>query len=314
MNCSDLTAIHVDAANAQYSSENGVLFNKDKTTLMCCPEGKTGNYVIPNSVTTIGDYAFWRCYHLTSVTIPNSVTTIGGNAFYDCDGLTSVTIPNSVTTIGEWAFSFCRGLTSVTIPNSVTAIGDGAFSYCEGLTSVTIPNSVTTIGNNAFYYCSGLTAIYVDAANTQYSSENGVLFNKDKTTLVAYPGGKTGSYVIPNSVTTVGDRAFYYCSGLTSVTIPNSVTTIGNTAFAYCSGLTIVTIPNSVITIGDYAFSSCSGLTTVTNLRPAPQSINSNVFDYVNISALTLKVPANAVEAYKAAPIWGKFGNITANE
>jgi hypothetical protein len=286
-----LTSINVDAANTQYSSENGVLFNKDKTTLICYPAGKTGSYVIPNSVTTIGDYAFAYCSGLTSVTIPNSVTTLGKRAFYNCNGLSSVTIPNSVTTIGDWAFESCNGLTSVTIPNSVTTVGVRAFGSCSGLTSVTIPNSVTTIGNLAFGSCSGLTDIYVDAANTQYSSENGVLFNKDKTTLVTCPGGKTGGYVIPNSVTTIGYGAFAVCEGLTSVIIGNSVTTIGNTAFI-----------------------QCTGLTTVTNLNPVPQNIDSDVFIYVNLSRRTLKVPASAVEAYKAAPVWGKFGNITANE
>jgi hypothetical protein len=115
---------------------------------------------------------------------------------------------------------------AVSIPNSVTAIGNGAFNY-SGLTSVTIPRSVTTIGNEAFIGCTGLTSIRVDAANTQYSSGNGALFDKNKTALVSYPGGKTGGYTIPNSVTTVGDWAFSGCTGLTSVTIPNSVTSIG---------------------------------------------------------------------------------------
>jgi hypothetical protein len=331
--CSGLTSINTDLANTQYSSENGVLFNKDKTTIVCYPGGKTGSYVIPNSVIIIGDYAFHFCRGLSSVTIPNSVTTIGNSAFRYCDGLTTVTIPNSVTTIVYQAFEYCSGLTSVTIPNSVTTIYDRAFYGCVGLTSVTIGNSVTTIGDGAFDYCDGLTAIHVDAANTQYSSENGVLFNKDKTTLVIYPRGKTGSYVIPNSVTTIGKLAFMGCVGLTSVTIPNSAITIGDMAFGYCLRLTDVTIGNLVTTIGNYAFENCSNLTsvtighsvttigfaafddcssltTVTNLRPAPQNIGSDVFANVNIGACTLEVPASAVNDYKAAPVWSEFGNI----
>jgi hypothetical protein len=247
--------------------------------------------VIQDGVTTIGNYAFSGCYSLTDVTIGNSVTTIGKLAFSGCSGLTSVTIPNSVTTIDDQVFWYCRGLTSVTIGNSVTTIGYGAFAGCSGLTSITIPNSITTIGDQVFRDCSSLTSINADFANTQYSSENGVLFDKSKTTLVCYPAGKAGSYIIPSSVTTIDRYAFGSCSGLTTVTIPSSVTTIGNGAFWYCDGLT-----------------------TVTNLSVTPQNINSNVFRDVNISACTLKVPASAVNAYKAAPVWSEFGNIIANE
>ena len=192
------------------------------------------------------------------------VTSIGDYAFYNCGGLTSVTIPNSVTSIGSHAFYYCSGLTSVTIPNSVTSIGSHAFSYCRGLTSVTIGNSVASIGSSAFSYCNGLTEINVDENNSTYSSIDGVVFNKSQTELVCYPYGKQGAYVIPNSVTSIGDSAFWACSGLTSVTIPNSVTSIGNRAFSSCRGLTSIDIPNSVTSIGDYAFYYCRGLTSVT--------------------------------------------------
>ena len=158
---------------------------------------------IPNSVTRIGDLAFYSCSGLTSVTIPNSVTQIGGGAFCECTGLTSVTIPNSVTQIEGSIFYGCTGLTSITIPNSVTQIGSAAFSGCTGLISVTIPNSVTSIGDEAFNGCTGLTSV-----------------------------------TIPNSVDSIGNHAFFGCTGLTSVTIGNSVTSIGYCAFSFCSGLT----------------------------------------------------------------------------
>ena len=156
--CSGLTSIDVASENTHYSSIDGVLYNYAQDTLIQCPGAKT-SVTIPNSVTSIGDYAFAYCGGLTSVTIPNNVTSIGEGAFAYCGGLTSATIPNSVSYIGNWAFSSCSGLTSVTIPNSVTSIGESAFFGCSGLTSVTIPNSVTSIGVFAFFGCSGLTSV-----------------------------------------------------------------------------------------------------------------------------------------------------------
>jgi Flp pilus assembly protein protease CpaA len=220
---------------------------------------------IPNSVTTIGVSAFRGCTSLTEVTIPNSVQTIELGAFSDCTSLTQVTIPNSVTTIGESAFQQCTSLTQVTIPNSVQTIGESAFRECTSLTQVTIPNSVETIGDFAFVGCTSLTEIIVDGANASYSSVDGVLFNKNKTELIQCPIGNTRtSYTIPNSVETIGKRAFGICTSLTEVTIPNSVQTIRQAAFLGCTSLTQVTIPNSVTTIGSQAFAVCTSLTQVT--------------------------------------------------
>ena len=234
-----------------------------------CKSIKIAN--IENGVTSIGSSAFSNCSGLTSIEIPNSVTSIENWAFEGCTGLTSVTIPNSVISIGYSAFSGCSGLTSIEIPNSVTSIGDYAFSLCIGLTSVTIPNSVTSIGNGAFSGCSSLTSINVALDNANYCSLNGVLFNKTQTTLIQYPCCQQGTYIIPNSVISIGNSAFSGCSGLTSVTIPNSVTSIGSEAFRGCSGLTSVSIPNSVTSIGSSAFSNCSGLTSI----EIPNSVTS---------------------------------------
>ena len=218
---------------------------------------------IPDSVTSIGEWAFYGCSSLTSVTIPHGVTSIGGAAFWGCSSLTSVTIGNSVTSIGEWAFSDCSSLTSVTIPDSVTSIGYCAFSGCSSLTSVTIGNGVTSI-NDSFSGCVSLKNFTVSESNSAYSSKDGVLFNKNKTKLVAYPAGKTNtSYTIPNSVSEIKEWAFSDCSDLTNVTIPNSVSKISYGTFECCENLKSVTIPTSVKSIDGRAFSLCDSLSDI---------------------------------------------------
>ncbi len=192
--CEALTSINVDKGNTIYDSRedcNALIETKSNTLICGCK-----NTTIPNSVTSIGEYAFSGCSGLTSVTIPNSVTSIGESAFEGCSGLTSLTLPNSVTSIESSAFKGCFGLTSITIPNSVTSIGYSEFYGCSGLTSITIPNAVTSIEDEAFAGCSDLTSV-----------------------------------TIPNAVTSIGEEAFYGCSGLTYVTIGNSVTSIGSSAF-----------------------------------------------------------------------------------
>lgn len=253
-----IAASAASSGNCGDSGSNVTWLLDDNGTLTISGSGKIEDYR-----SDIDQPWYSNRSDITSVVIEPGVTSIGSLAFYKCSNLTSITIPSGLTSIGEMAFFNCSALTSVTIPNGVISIGNFAFGSCTGLKSITIPSSVTSIENNIFQDCTGLTNITVDSSNPSFCSESGVLFNKDKTTLIYCPRRKTGSYTIPDGVTAIGDYAFYYCSGLTSVTIPSSVTSIGGSAFQHCTGLTSITIPNSVTSIVNLAFWDCDSLTIV---------------------------------------------------
>jgi len=307
-----------------------------------------GNITIPSSVTynsktysisSIGSNAFSECSGLTSISIPSSVTTIGGFAFMDCTSLTTLTIPNSVTSIESYALDGCDGLTSITLSSSLTTLKEAVIYYCANLTTINIPASVTSINYLNFDNCPKLTSITVDNGNTSYSSNGVVLFNKNKTTLVRYPTGLTGSYTVPSTVTTIGSNSFIDCDGLTSVTLPSSVVCIGDSAFecenltsinipssvtyigiysfSNCSSLTSITIPASVTTIGYGAFVMCTGLTSIYVKATTPLALSdaSDIFWAITpiTSTCTLHVPVGTKSLYQAATVWKDFTSIVAD-
>ena len=249
--CRKLASITVDDNNTTFSGTDGILFNKEKTVLMQYPAGKTEQtYIMPETVTAISGEAFSSA-KISSITISPNVTSIGRAAFSASD-LVGITIPSGVTVIEESTFAGCTKLTSINIPEGVVSIGNWAFLYTS-LMSITIPASVISIGGGVFLgfeedrhgnnHPSILTSITVDERNTAYSSIDGVLFNKDKTTLIQYPAGKNEQlYIIPSGVINIGNDAFYGARSLTAIIIPATVAYIRERSFTSCYNLNRILI------------------------------------------------------------------------
>lgn len=261
--CSELTAINVAEGNSAFCSEEGVLYNKEKTSLLNYPAGKSGDF----------------------------------------------TVPSSVTSIQACAFSGCGGLSAVTLPEGLKIIDSGAFEYCTGLTSITIPASVTNIHIYAFLGDRNLTEFNVSEDNETYSSEDGVLYDKEMTVLKEYPEGKAGSFTIPSSVTNIERYAFSKCKQLTGITIPSSVTSIEYNAFEYCEALTTINLGEGVKSIGDFAFSACSSLTEFYSFCKIPPTVGNTSFPFYT-DRITLYVPEGSLSDYQNAAEWKKFKNI----
>ena len=234
----------LECLSPNFIYKDDVLFNKDKRKIISFRNQNIESYIIPDSVTSIGNGAFSGCSSLSNIVIPDSVTSIGSKAFDDCSSLSSIVIPNSVTSIGEWAFSNCSSLKYISIPKSVICLNGNPFVNWDGKLECLSPN---------FIY------------------EGDVLFNKDKCKVISFRDQNIESYIIPDSVTSIGDSAFWGCSSLSSIVIPDGVTSIGECAFSDCSSLSNIGIPNSVTSIGDSAFWGCSSLSSIV----IPSSVTS---------------------------------------
>ena len=236
--------------------EDDILFNKDKSRIISFRNQNIKSYVIPSSVTNIDDSAFSCCRSLSEIVIPSSVTSIGEGAFSHCDSLSEIVIPSSVTSIGDWAFSSCRSLKYISIPKSVICLNGNPFAKWKGKLECLSPN---------FVY------------------EDDVLFNKDKSRIISFRNQNIKSYVIPSSVTSIGDRAFSCCRSLSEIVISSSVTSIGDLAFSDCDSLSEIVIPSSVTSIGDLAFSDCRSLSKIV----IPSSVTS-IGDYAFLGCRSL--------------------------
>lgn len=316
--CPALTDFQVDEKNNAFIVQDGILFSKDMTTLVACPEGKSGEYTLPSGVKSIGEQAFSRCLKLTKITLPDGLTTIGAAAFYNCTKLTSLSIPDTVTSIGATAFCRCAALSSVTLPKGLTKLETGLFSDCTSLKSLDIPDSLTEIGQAVFWDCPSLVSFTAGEDNASFKTIDGVLLSKDGSCLIRYPAGKTGdTYTLPATVTTlhseafsyntqlkridlpgrlktVPESAFYQCPGLEKVTMGEGITSIGDKAFGTCKALEVLNLPSTLKTIGEGAFNNCDALKT-TLLPAGLKTIGSEAFSYCD-ALETITIPDGVTE------------------
>jgi len=326
MGCTSLRNISVELSNEHYLTEDGVMFNKDKTTLVAYPAGKTENeYKISDEVVNISDYAFygssslnrieipvgttnigygafWGCVSLNNVKIPKGTISIKNYTFNDCKSLTDIDIPEGIIEIGNSGFKGCTSLSSIKIPEGVNDIGSEAFRGCSSLITIILPNSVTNMGSYTFYGCSSLTSIEIPEGVTSIGSY--AFDGCSSLTSIEIPEGVTsiGSYAfygcssltsieIPEEVTSIGDNTFRGCSSLTSIEIPEGVTSIGNSAFYGCSSLTSIEIPEEVTSIENYAFDGCSSLTSI-EIPEGVTSIGNSAFCGCS-SVTSIKIPGS---------------------
>lgn len=287
--------------------------------------------VIPEGVTTLEELSLSYCYKLTNITIPATVSTIGTSAlmlnynleeikisnndaiiesfaFASCSSLKRIRLPANLKVIEASLLSDCNSLESIEIPDSVEKIGNNAFENCSALNSIALPESLKEVGNYVFTRCFALTTFSIAGSNSNFSCIDGVLYDKNATTLHYYPNGKSGAFSIPESVTKVGFSAFSHSYDLTGITIPNSVATIDNYAFWTCTSLTTITIPANVTTLGKGAFSSNLALTSVIVNANVPPVINDLFYNSTKIASI--KVPEDSLDAYKSASGWSNYKDI----
>ena len=282
--------------------------NEVGSRAFCGCKSLTG-VALPEGVTSVRDSMFYNCSAMSNLSLPSTVTSIGARAFYHCNQLRSVVLPDAVEDIDEYAFNLCYGMTSITMPANLKRIGYRAFDNCSKLYALSLPATLTTIETLAFGGCTELRRIDVAEDNNNFRSDEGVLFDKNMTTLICCPPRKTGNYTLPSSVTTIGEFGFYYCRSLKSISLPMSLKTIKNHGFRFCSALKTIVLPPSLTTIQYDAFSQCSELNSFVCYAPNVPEILASTFTANNFN-VPLYVPEVALSNYQSDANWQKFATI----
>ncbi len=308
--CTNLVNINVDDSNKIFASINGLLVDESKQTLVQCAEGRVGEVVIPEGIKSIENEALRNREKITSLSIPATMESLYNDLFNGCVNLVNFNVSaNNVNYSSNDGFLLTKDGTKlidcpegksghITIPYGVERMVSGAFRDCKKLTAVTICDTVNELWSSTFSYCPNLTAFYVTEANAKYSSQDGMLYNKDKSVLIACPRAIGGAVVVPSTVVRIFDDTFYGCQGITSLTVSDGVQTIGNCAFMDCTAVETVYLPDSVTEISYQAFSGCSSIKSIA-LPSKINSISWRLFeDCVGLEAIEIPVSVTNIDSY----------------
>ena len=309
--CTHLKEINVNSQNPFYVTIDGILYDKAIRTLIVCPEGKEGNIEIPDSVQTIADRAFFGCANISAIKLPDDLKSIGAGAFLQCRNMETLNIPEGVTILDGCVFFGCKKLKNIQIPNKVILLGNQAFYDCNKLNNIQIPASVTVI-DHAFCGSNNLEYISIDDKNKTFSDIDGIIYDKEKKSLIQYPCGREGVFTTPRDVKEISSHAFEGAKRITSFVASDWLERIGDYGFHDCAGLNSVYLPTTMRSIGAHAFDSCAYINAFYCNTFSPPVCDETSFLYVNQKEARLYVPEHSVEAYSCAKGWMNFKHIEA--
>ena len=305
----NLKEISIDANNQSYQTIDNIVYDKSGKRLCYCNESREGIFTVNKGIEKLSGDSFRGCSLLTKISLPDSLQEIGPCAFMECEGLTEIVIPDGVTTLKTNTFFGCSKLSKITLPSTLNKIDNECFEKCSSLTEIHLPATVCSL-TNPFGECSKLEHIYVDSSNMTFKDIDGVLTDKEGKNLISYPGGKKGTYQVPNGIIHIKDFAFEFCRKLSNLIVDEGTTSIGKRAFRACFELSRIELPSTMTRIGDRAFDCCSYMTSFICKSVTPPQCHKNTFSFVNTDDCPLYVPQDSIEFYKKAEGWNLFVNI----
>lgn len=305
-----LTKIDIDEENANFSAVDGILYDKNRKTLIRCPEGVSDTFTVPEGTESIANFAFYGCKALEHICLPNSLKEVGESAFQECEGLRSIDLTGDITTINKNAFFGCISLETITLPKSLLEIQKDAFFGCSKLKGIQFPKNIENI-DNAFNNCQQLESFSIEGGEgIHFFSENGIIYNRQKKEVEIVPTNLS-KCTVAKGIESVGKKAFER-TGITFITLSSEVKEIKDMAFRGCYGLNEIELPQAIESLGARAFDSCTNLTKITSYATTPPQAQDSTFCFLPLDDCVIYVPETSIDKYREARGWNAFNNIKA--